>query len=256
MATINGTNDNNTLTGTASADTINGLGGDDTIDGLGGDDTLSGGAGADVFVFQASGGNGFDTITDFDPEIDTFRIDTGDLDFGPDNVWYVGPNNGDLRVVMDTNGNGQRDDGDEYVTLSGILTGTNIESGTVITVGGNFLSAITSALAMTISISRASTGTDPEPETPSEPISPSENDDTPTEMTGDDTASGFAPADQAAFDALYVSVRIGVSEDPSYYFDFVSPGRFRGVRGRGDLYWKLHLRENGTEFGNNCFQLR
>ena len=139
MATINGTNDNNTLTGTAGADTINGLGGDDTIDGLGGDDTLSGGAGADIFVFQASGGNGFDTITDFDPEIDTFRIDTGDLDFGPDDVWYVGPNNGDLRVVMDTNGNGQRDDGDEYVTLSGILIGTSFESGHI-TVGGNFFS--------------------------------------------------------------------------------------------------------------------
>ena len=47
------------------------------------------------------------------------------------------------------------------------------------------------------------------------------------EMTDDAAADGFAPADQAAFDALYVSVRIAVLEAPSYYTDFVSPGRFR-----------------------------
>ena len=76
MADIDGTNDNNNLSGTTGANTINGLGGNDTIDGLGGDDTLSGGAGADIFVFQAAGGNSFDTILDFDPEIDTFRIET------------------------------------------------------------------------------------------------------------------------------------------------------------------------------------
>ena len=78
MADITGTGRNETLTGTA---------GDDTINGLGGDDTLSGGSGADVFVFQA-GGNGLDTITDFDPAVDTFRIATGDLDVDTDNVWY------------------------------------------------------------------------------------------------------------------------------------------------------------------------
>ena len=225
MADINGTNDNNNLTGTAGADTINGLGGNDTIDGLGGDDTLSGGAGADIFVFQASGGNGFDTITDFDPEIDTFRIETGALDFGSDNVWYVGPNNGDLRVVMDTNGNGQRDDGDEYVTLSGILVGTGIESGTVI-LGGGYYSDNFSFGDDYIDFV-ASTDTEPQPETPTEPTSPSDSDDTSMEMTDDAAADGFAPADQAAFDALYVSVRIAVLEAPSYYTDFVSPGRFR-----------------------------
>ena len=222
MADINGTNDNNNLSGTAGADTINGLGGNDTIDGLGGDDTLSGGAGADIFVFQASGGNGFDTITDFDPEIDTFRIETGGLDFGPDNVWYVGPNNGDLRVVMDTNGNGQRDDGDEYVTLSGILVGTGIESGTVI-LGGGYYSDNFSFGDDYIDFV-ASTDTEPEPETPTEPTSPSDSDDTSMEMTDDDTVNGFAPADQAAFDALVVGLRV---ESPDYYFDFVSPGRFR-----------------------------
>ena len=152
------------------------------------------------------------------PKLTHSGLRTGGLDFGPDDVWYVGPNNGDLRVVMDTNGNGQRDDNDEYVTLSGILIGTGIESGTVI-LGGGYYSDNFSFGDDYIDFA-GSTGTDPEPETPSEPTSPSE-------MTGDDTASGFAPADQAAFDALYVSVRIGVLEDPSYYTDFVSPGRFR-----------------------------
>ena len=218
MATINGTNSNDTLTGTTGADTIDGLGGDDTIDGLGGDDTLTGGAGADIFVFRASGGNGFDTITDFDPEIDTFRIDTGDLDFGPDSVWYVGPNNGDLRVVMDTNGNGQRDDADEYVTLSGILVGTSFESGNI-TVGGNFISDDFSFGDDYIDFA-GSTGTDPEPGTPSEPTSPSE-------MTGDDTASGFSPADQAAFDALFTGLRIVSPDAPSNHIDFTSAGRLR-----------------------------
>ena len=79
MADITGTGRNETLTGTA---------GDDTINGLGGDDTLSGGSGADVFVFQTASGNGLNTITDFDPAVDTFRIATGDLDVDTDNVWY------------------------------------------------------------------------------------------------------------------------------------------------------------------------
>ena len=209
MADIDGTNNDDTLTGTAGADTINGLGGDDTIDGLGGDDTLTGGAGADVFVFQASGGNGFDTITDFDPEIDTFRIETDGLDFGPDSVWYVGPANGDLRVVMDTNGNGRRDDGDEYVTLSGILIDTSFES-VNLTVGGNIFSDEISFGDDYIDFAGSSDG-----------------DDTSMDMTDDDTASGFAPADQAAFDALYVGMRIESPDDPSYYYEFVSAGHFR-----------------------------
>ena len=188
------------------------------------------GAGADIFVFQASGGNGFDTITDFDPESDTFRIETGDLDFGPDNVWYVGPANGDLRVVMDTNGNGQRDDGDEYVTLSGILIGTPF-AGANLTVGGNILSDDISFGDDYIDF-MASTDTEPEPETPTEPMTPSDSDDTSMEMTDDDTVNGFAPADQAAFDALFVGLRV---QSPDYYFDFVSPGRFREFE-EGETY--------------------
>ena len=113
------------ITGTGGNDTLIGTAGDDTINGLGGNDTLSGGSGADVFVFQAAGGNGLDTITDFDPAVDTFRIETGNLDFDADNVWYEMRDNQDIRVIMDTNGNGQWDDSDEYVVLSGILNGIN-----------------------------------------------------------------------------------------------------------------------------------
>ncbi len=196
MANLDGTGNNDILNGTAGADTINGLDGNDTIDGHEGNDTLSGGSGADIFVFHAAGGNGFDTIDDFDPEIDTFRIETGDLDFGPNNVWYVGPANGDLRVVMDTNGNGQRDDEDEYVTLSGVLSGTSFESAHL-TVGGNILSDEFSFGDNKIDFVK-STVTQSEPETPSDPMSPSDSDDT----------NGLAPADQAAFDELVVGTRV------------------------------------------------
>ena len=43
-------------------------------------------------------------------------------------------------------------------------------------------------------------------------------------------APGFAPADQAAFDADYVGKR-ALSDDPSNYTDFVSAGRFREAEG-------------------------
>ena len=142
----------------------------------------------------------------------------------------VGPANGDLRVVMDTNGNGQRDDGDEYVTLSGILSGTPF-AGANLTVGGNILSDDISFGDDYIDFV-ASTDTEPEPETPTEPMSPSDSDDTSMEMTDDDTVNGFAPADQAAFDALFVGLRV---QSPDYYFDFVSPGRFREFE-EGETY--------------------
>ena len=58
MATIEGTNGDDTLTGTSGTDTINGLGGDDTLEGLEGDDTLNGGAGDD----RLEGGAGVDEL--------------------------------------------------------------------------------------------------------------------------------------------------------------------------------------------------
>ena len=48
-----------------------------------------------------------------------------------------------------------------------------------------------------------------------------------TERSG---RSGYAPADQAAFDALVVGKRI-LGDDPSSYVDFASPGRFREAEG-------------------------
>jgi Ca2+-binding RTX toxin-like protein len=57
MATINGSNGNDTLTGGAAADIINGNGGNDTLYGNYGNDTLTGGAGNDVL----SGDEGADT---------------------------------------------------------------------------------------------------------------------------------------------------------------------------------------------------
>jgi Ca2+-binding RTX toxin-like protein len=55
MATITGTNGNNTLTGTSRADTINALAGDDRVYANGGNDTVRGGTGNDGLYGQ--GGN-------------------------------------------------------------------------------------------------------------------------------------------------------------------------------------------------------
>lgn len=56
MATINGTNGNDTRNGTAGADLISGLAGNDVLNGLGGNDTLRGGFGND----RLDGGIGTD----------------------------------------------------------------------------------------------------------------------------------------------------------------------------------------------------
>lgn len=57
MATIIGTNNNNTLNGTTSADTIIGRAGNDALNGSGGNDRLNGGIGNDIL----NGGTGIDT---------------------------------------------------------------------------------------------------------------------------------------------------------------------------------------------------
>jgi Ca2+-binding RTX toxin-like protein len=54
MATINGTNSNDTLTGFGGADQINGLGGNDSLDGRAGNDRLDGGAGNDQANYESS----------------------------------------------------------------------------------------------------------------------------------------------------------------------------------------------------------
>ena len=149
----------NSLEGRGGDDKLWGKDGNDLLIGGSGADRLQGGEGADIFLFQAAGGNGLDTIVDFELGIDIIRIEPGNLNFGPDDVWYVGTDNGNLRVVMDTNSNGQRDDGDEYITLSGIGAGFDDDN---------------------IDFVRP-TDTQPEPERPAEPTSPPGSDN---EITG------------------------------------------------------------------------
>ena len=54
--------------------------------------------------------------------------------------------------------------------------------------------------------------------------------------------SGFAPADQSAFDVLVVGKRL-LSPEPSYYTDFPSPGRFEEVE-PGETYTGRYTYEN------------
>ena len=54
--------------------------------------------------------------------------------------------------------------------------------------------------------------------------------------------SGFAPVDQSAFDSLVVGKRV-VTDDPSNYLDFDSPGRFSEVQGT-EIYTGRYTYEN------------
>ena len=63
------------------------------------------------------------------------------------------------------------------------------------------------------------------------------------------TDNGFAPSDQAAFDVQFVGLRIVSSDVPSYYFDFVSPGRFQEFED-GETYTGSYTYDNtGTNTG-------
>lgn len=96
MATITGTNGNNTLWGTQWADIMRGLGGNDYLNGQGGNDTLDGGAGAD----KLDGGAGNDTLDGGDGidalfggiGNDTLVGGSGDdyLNGGPGHDWIEG----------------------------------------------------------------------------------------------------------------------------------------------------------------------
>ncbi|GEM_PF-2933044 len=70
------------LTGGFGDDILLGLGGADTLIGGGGDDILAGGAGADTFAYSVNGGEGSDTITDFNASADILRFH--DVLDGPD----------------------------------------------------------------------------------------------------------------------------------------------------------------------------
>src|SRR5436190_757246 len=89
MATILGTNNNDSLIGTASADVIKGGGGNDVLHGGGGNDHLSGGHGNDVMfsdngIVDFNGGAGIDTV-DLSGATQGVAIDLGD-----GKVSYVG----------------------------------------------------------------------------------------------------------------------------------------------------------------------
>jgi T1SS-143 domain-containing protein len=80
---LNGTDAIDLIDGTAEADTIDGGAGNDILVGGDGDDliiggldhdTMSGGDGSDTFVFSANGGEGNDTINDFDVATDVIRL--------------------------------------------------------------------------------------------------------------------------------------------------------------------------------------
>jgi hypothetical protein len=100
MATIPGTNGNDTLTGTGEDDVINGGNGADTLDGAEGDDTLSGGNGTDTLAGgegddTLSGGNGDDVLDGGDGDDDV----NGDR--GDDVLIYVASENIDSTDFYD-----------------------------------------------------------------------------------------------------------------------------------------------------------
>ncbi|HEV2897750.1 MAG TPA: hypothetical protein VGX71_07945 [Pseudaminobacter sp.] len=65
-----------TIVGGAGADRIRGDTGDDILNGGAGRDRSAGGAGSDVFVFDALGRANCDSIEDFNPLDDVFRLDS------------------------------------------------------------------------------------------------------------------------------------------------------------------------------------
>ena len=72
--TLNGNAGNDALVGNAGNDILVGGDGDDLMIGGLGDDTMSGGSGGDTYLFSADGGEGNDTITDFDVATDVIRL--------------------------------------------------------------------------------------------------------------------------------------------------------------------------------------
>ena len=117
-STINGTANNDTLVGGAGNDTINGMAGADLIQGQGGNDsligatgwdtiqggdgndwlhaggwsdTMTGGAGSDSFVWNDSGNNTRDTVTDFVSGTDELLFDNAAMtQLGANGAWAGG----------------------------------------------------------------------------------------------------------------------------------------------------------------------
>src|SRR5258708_38449251 len=107
MATLNGTEGNDSITGTTAADTISGLGGSDFLAGNSGDDSVVGGAGNDTVYGDAGndwieGGAGNDFVSGGGGQDDiVFR------EFGAANADTVGSFDGGWdRIQLDAAGFG------------------------------------------------------------------------------------------------------------------------------------------------------
>jgi Ca2+-binding RTX toxin-like protein len=88
---VTGGDGNDRIRGNTAANVLIGGDGDDQLNGDLGNDTLTGGEGADRFIFTtALGATNVDTITDFDPVLDTIRID---------NAVFTGLQNGALAAA-------------------------------------------------------------------------------------------------------------------------------------------------------------
>ena len=107
MATVKGTNRNDTLIGTNEADVIRALGGDDRLMGGGGDDILYGGDGNDV-ITDTSGSDTIDAGAGDDrfassrvgaPMPETVTVAMGD---GADDVRYGNRAGGSVTVDAET----------------------------------------------------------------------------------------------------------------------------------------------------------
>jgi hypothetical protein len=106
----------------ASDNTLEGSGGPDVLAGGSGDDFLSGGDGADIFQFGSEGGH--DTITDFNPAIDSLKLtDVLDnyLDGTIDGLDVPVTVDG-ADVTLEITGSA----GTAHVTLEGINVGENV----------------------------------------------------------------------------------------------------------------------------------
>src|SRR5882762_8287321 len=75
MATLNGTEGNDTLVGGADNDSIQGFGGDDFLAGGTGNDSVSGGGGQDDIVFREFGAANADTVGSFATSWDRIQLD-------------------------------------------------------------------------------------------------------------------------------------------------------------------------------------
>jgi Ca2+-binding RTX toxin-like protein len=127
---LGGGSGNDVLEGGAGDDTLSGGSGDDQLSGGSGNDALIGGSGNDAFVFRAADGDsGHDTIRLFHADEDTLRFE----DYGE---------RLDAFSDLDTNANGELDDGDAHVSVDAGDTvidlggQTDGESGGILTLVG------------------------------------------------------------------------------------------------------------------------